>query len=36
MSRVLALVLVALLVAWGVWGCSLGVTDYQILAFVKS
>ena len=36
MSRVLALVLVLALIAWGVWGCSLGVTDYQILAVVKS
>lgn len=36
MRRVLVLVLVLALIAWGVWGCSMGVTDYQILAFVKS
>lgn len=36
MSRVMAVLLVLALIAWGVWGCSIGVTDYQILAVVKS
>jgi hypothetical protein len=35
MSRVLALVLVLALVVWWLVGCSMGVTDYQILAAVK-
>ena len=35
MSRLLALVLVALLVLWSVYVCSMCVTDYQIMMAVK-